>query len=162
MHIIPYADVLAWCLMPNHFHVMVHVRELIIRGATLSRTLNNQQELNKSIGIMLASYTRAINKQEDRTGSLFRDKTKAECITKTDEGISPSFYNTNRRTEINLHHPEQAYPKICFDYIHENPVNAGLVQNQEDWEYSSYRDYLGLRNGKLINKERAKEFGLFI
>ncbi len=25
----------------------------------------------------------------------------------------------------------------------------------EDWEYSSFRDYLGLRNGTLTNKELA-------
>jgi len=27
-HILPYADILAWCLMPNHFHLMVHVNNL--------------------------------------------------------------------------------------------------------------------------------------
>ncbi len=109
---------------------------------------------------MLASYTRAINIQENRTGSLFRDKTKAECITQIDEGVSPSFFNTNRGTQIKLVQPEQAYPKICFDYIHQNPVTAGLTGQAADWEFSSYRDYLGLRNGKLIHKERASEFGL--
>ena len=25
--ICPYADILAWCLMPNHFHLMVYVRD---------------------------------------------------------------------------------------------------------------------------------------
>ena len=24
-HLLPYADILAWCLMPNHFHIMAHV-----------------------------------------------------------------------------------------------------------------------------------------
>ena len=27
-HILPYADILAWCLMPNHFHLLVAVREV--------------------------------------------------------------------------------------------------------------------------------------
>ncbi|MFZ4414303.1 MAG: hypothetical protein ACOYOV_14565, partial [Bacteroidales bacterium] len=26
-HILPYADVLAWCLMPNHFHLLVYVKD---------------------------------------------------------------------------------------------------------------------------------------
>ena len=26
-YLLPYCDVLAWCLMPNHFHWMVYVRE---------------------------------------------------------------------------------------------------------------------------------------
>ena len=25
LYIQPYADVLAWCLMPNHFHMMVYI-----------------------------------------------------------------------------------------------------------------------------------------
>ncbi len=25
LHVLPYADILAWCLMPNHFHLMVYV-----------------------------------------------------------------------------------------------------------------------------------------
>jgi putative transposase len=27
-HILPYADVLAWCLMPNHFHIMIYVNRI--------------------------------------------------------------------------------------------------------------------------------------
>ncbi|MCD6291035.1 MAG: transposase, partial [Anaerolineae bacterium] len=34
-------------------------------------------------------------------------------------------------------------------YIHLNPVIARLVQQAEDWEFSSYREYVGLRNGSL-------------
>ncbi|PZF73973.1 hypothetical protein DN068_06445 [Taibaiella soli] len=38
-------------------------------------------------------------------------------------------------------------------YIHQNPIRAGLVNRLEDWEYSSFKDYAGLRNGTLCNKE---------
>ena len=74
-HILPYADILAWCLMPNHFHLMVLVNEVElvdakIGSATPSRTPNTN--LNKSIGILLASYTRAINKEQNRSGSLLK------------------------------------------------------------------------------------------
>ena len=27
-YLLPYADILAWCLMPNHFHLMILVREV--------------------------------------------------------------------------------------------------------------------------------------
>ena len=52
--ILPHADVLAWCLMPNHFHLMISVNHLEIEaieqvtqvraseGFTLSETLTNQ------------------------------------------------------------------------------------------------------------------------
>ena len=172
-HILPYADVLAWCLMPNHFHLLVYVHTMEANasgGATLSRTPTYSQEeassrtptlnnINKSIGIMLASYTRAIHKQRDITGSLFRDKTKAQCLTKA-ESITASYFNSPYGTYLNLSIPEREYPQLCFDYIHNNPVKANLVKHAEDWEFSSCKDYFGLRNGKLINRERAIEYGI--
>ncbi|MCD4795241.1 MAG: hypothetical protein K8R54_18560 [Bacteroidales bacterium] len=163
-HITPYADILAWCLMPNHFHLMVYVKETemdaAIWGATPSRTPNNQQKtisLNHSIGIILSSYTKAINKQKNTSGSLFRKRTKAECIN-CPNGISSAWFNENGITRINTANPEKQYPQICFNYIHQNPVKAKLVTKVEDWEFSSAQDYAGLRNGKLVKKELAKKY----
>ena len=178
-YLLPYCDVLAWCLMPNHFHWMVYVRETELesvmrrggteidrvsskrearRGATQSRT-PTVSNLNQAIGIMLSSYTRAINQQQSRSGSLFRQKTKADCITKPIE-VSPSYYNLGFGTLIFIPDPDKDYPQICFNYIHQNPVKAALVKNPEDWEFSSFRDLSGLRNGKLICRQRVEEFGL--
>ncbi|MGC9375841.1 MAG: hypothetical protein ACP5DQ_12470 [Bacteroidales bacterium] len=119
------------------------------------------KNLNESIAILLRSYTRAINKEQERSGSLFRQKTKAECLT-CNKGITPSFFNTRYGTLINTPFPEKQYPQRSFDYIHNNPVKAGLVNRAEDWEFSSYRDYYENRNGSLINKKAANEFGIII
>ena len=35
-HILPFADILAWCLMPNHFHLMVEVKSVVNDGVTLT------------------------------------------------------------------------------------------------------------------------------
>lgn len=159
----PFTDILAWCLMPNHFHLMVYVKQVEIgdsRSKALSRATATKT-LNKSIGVLLSSYTQAINIQENRSGSLFKPHTKAECTTKT-EGITPSYFNTAHGTIINVQIPEKDYPQVCFNYIHNNPVKANLADHPEDWEFSSYRDYCGLRNGKHTNKTIAKEFGLII
>ncbi len=37
-YLLPHGDILAYCLMPNHFHVMVEVKSTESGGATLSRT----------------------------------------------------------------------------------------------------------------------------
>ena len=170
-HITPYADILAWCLMPNHFHLMALVNELSLplnklsmsskyiepnssEGVAQSEPLANRT-LNQSIGIMLRSYTNAINKQENFTGSLFRRTTKAECIN-CPNGIAPSFYNTEFVTKILVSNPEIQYPQVCFEYLHQNPVNAGLVREETEWEFSSAQDYAGIRNGILVNV--AQEF----
>ena len=162
LHILPHADILAWCLMPNHFHLMVYVHtlEISINDQTETNLIAGKvRNLNDSIGLILRTYTRAINKQEERSGSLFKTHTKAECITEI-KGITPSFCYTSNGVEIAQQIPKEEYPQICFNYIHANPVNAKLVQQPEEWEFSSYRDHCGLRNGKLISRERASAFGL--
>lgn len=111
-YVLPYSDILAWCLMPNHFHIMVHVNYLELPlvdrsikssessspSATSSRartTTTKTQSFQHSIGVMLASYTRAINLQNDWTGSLFRQQTKAICLTQSDK-ITRSYYEIGR------------------------------------------------------------------
>jgi putative transposase len=109
-------DILAYCLMPNHFHLLIYV-------PATSEGLNfipnqNQQILVRKLGSILSSYSQAINKQENRTGSLFQQKTKSKLI---DSSI---------------------YSITCFHYIHQNPLNANLVSIMEDWPYSSFSEYL--------------------
>ena len=170
VHLLPFVDILAYCLMPNHFHFMVFVKkveveEKYISGATFSRALNmasvtdpdKKITLNHSVGILLASYTRAINNQQKNTGSLFRKRTKAECVN-CPSGLEPSFIMQNGTTVIDPQDPDRQYPQVCFNYIHHNPVKAGLVKKETDWEFSSARDYAGLRNGSLVNKKVAGEY----
>ena len=71
------------------------------------------------------SYTKAINTHYNRVGSLFQGKFKRKLVD----------------TDTYLLHLSR--------YIHLNPVEVGLVNHPADWEYSSYRDYIGVRNGKL-------------
>ncbi len=201
----PYTDILAWCLMPNHFHLMVLVKELELPvgppgiGMDSSRSIggdslrsigvvsNNTdasakaytnsdtntnantphakqsektRSFNHSIGIMLRSYSQAVNKQQKFTGKLIREKTNAECVN-CPELQKPSFYTANGTTNFAITNPEYQYPQICFEYIHNNPVKARLVKNPEAWEFSSAADYAGLRNGTLINKETAYKYIIF-
>jgi len=161
--------------MPNHFHLMVLVREtelpvassVVSGGATALRDSSDdwessdesrkqQRSFINSIAIMLRSYTRAINKQ-GFSGSLFRPHTKAECVN-CPNGITPSFITQEGITHINIAHLEKQYPQVCFNYIHQNPVKAGLVKKATDWEFSSAKDYAGLRAGKLVNKKLTQEY----
>src|SRR4051812_13701230 len=73
----PISDILCWCLMPNHFHIMINVRDesCIKRAAFGGKSV---QELSYRIGILLSSYAQAINKQNGTTGSLFQQRTKVK------------------------------------------------------------------------------------
>jgi len=160
-HLKPYADILAWCLMPNHFHLMVLVREeeieVTTHTVTSSHGVSKKQTINDSIGILLRSYTRAINKQENFTGKLFREKTKAECLN-CPNGVTHNFFIEKGVTSINIQNSEKQYPQVCFNYIHQNPVEATLVSAETDYEFSSAKDYAGIRKGTLINKKTAFEY----
>jgi len=165
-YICPFADILAWCLMPNHFHLMVYIKfcelpisELVTGSHQLANQILKYRTLNDSISILLRSYTRAIQKQENMTGSLFQHRTKAICLTEV-SGVSPVWFQTTFGTIINIPDPDMEYPQMCFNYIHQNPVKSGYVNSLLEWEFSSYRDYYGKRHGKLIIRDRASEFGL--
>jgi len=147
--ITPFCKILAWVLMPNHFHFLVVATEI---GCLPVNEKHRQslQLLPKHIGTLLSSYTQAINKQENRRGKLFSNNTTAKCLNDIE------FYNTfiaNRSSFSTAITPD--YATICFNYIHQNPVMAGLVGTMEEWEFSSFRDFTGTRNGTLIDKELA-------
>ncbi len=151
----PYADIITYCLMPNHFHLMLVVNSCVhtvsIDGITKKRDLNN------SIGIMLRSYTRSINKEFGFSGKLFREGTKAICLNGS-ETLTKSSFLTDQGTIINYELPENQYPQLCHNYIHHNPVKAGLVRNSLKWEFSSAKEYSGIEQNGLINMKIAEKY----
>ncbi len=137
-HLSPHADILAWCLMPNHFHWLIRVKEDYSNTSVLHNKEKKVNPLNRAIGTLQGSYTQAINKKYDRTGSLFRTRTKEKSLSEDQKGADN--YGIN-----------------CFFYIHQNPIRAGLVEQIGEWEFSSYPDYAGIRGGKLCNIELARD-----
>jgi len=128
--ILPYCNIVAYCLMPNHFHLILTIKP---DGVTLinNEKLEEMQVLSRAIGTVLSSYTQALNKQQGRRGSLFAHKTKAKI----------------------LNDAKDDYALNCFMYVHQNPILAKLVDKIENWEFSSFPDYIGKRNGTLVNQQ---------
>ncbi|MFK7947925.1 MAG: transposase [Saprospiraceae bacterium] len=162
--LLPHVEFLAYCLMPNHFHWLVLTKESACLPSNSLKAGHRKssgdskspddyyiQNLSNSIAILLRSYTRAINKQEDKSGSLFRGKTKAK------NGIIDGFITVNGKNKDLFFRADNHYARVCFEYIHNNPVEAKLCLEQTDWRYSSAVDYAGLRNGSLCNQELAKK-----
>ena len=138
--ILPNASTIAWCLMPNHFHFMIGTDErcnkAIRQGGIFIDPISN------GIRKLLSGYARIFNNKTGRTGSLFRQKTKSKLLA-----------DIIQLQENPLMTPD--YCVTCFHYIHQNPLVAGLVTRMEDWEFSSFKDYAGLRNGTLCRKDMA-------
>ena len=129
--VLPVSKVLAYCLMPNHFHFLIHAT----KDSEKIRRIGNIDlcELSNGFRLLQSNYATYFNKHYERSGSLFRQKTKAKSLTEGD-----------------IH-----YGFIAFHYIHQNPLKAGLVTRMESWLYSSFADYMKLRHGTLCDQELA-------
>jgi putative transposase len=128
----PFSSILAWCLMPNHFHFLINVNDESLKPVKSGGIV--MPAITNGFRLLQSSYAKGLNKQLNRTGNLFQQKTKAKW--------------TNDAKDYSI---------ITFHYIHQNPVAAGLVKKPEEWTYSSFNDYAGLRNGTLCNKQKAYE-----
>ena len=107
-------EIIAYCLMPNHYHLLVRL------------LVDEFSEGMKSLGL---SYAKAFNKAHDRVGPLFQGPFKA------------------------VHVNAEPYLLHLTRYIHLNPISAGLCKRVHDWEFSSYLEYIGRRNGTLPGTE---------
>jgi putative transposase len=129
-YIIPSANILAWCLMPNHFHFLIRAN-----AGTCRLVKQKPIEINaltEGIRLLLSSYSKAIQKQEAFTGNLFQQKTKSKCV--------------------------DDYLDIAFHYVHQNAHQAGLVNKMEDWPHSSLNEYLSDSENGLCRIDIAKQF----
>ncbi len=132
-YISPIADTLAYCLMKNHFHLMVRVKdERFFRNYQPLKGLDIEEGISKYISLQFShlfnGYTQAYNKKYERRGSLFNPRVKRKAIT------------------------NDLYFSGLIVYIHNNPVHHGFVEDINDWEHSSYQ---GIIDGheRMVNAD---------
>jgi len=86
-----------------------------------------EKGISQFMGLILNSFTRYFNSRYKRKGPLWEGRFKS-VLVKDDA----QFIHLTR-------------------YLHLNPTSSGLVDNPQDWKYSSYKEYLGLVDeGKKI------------
>jgi len=93
---------------------------------------NNTQELSAYFKRVNADYAMYFNRINKRVGYVFRGRFKSEVV----ESIK---YMTN-----------------CLAYIHNNPTKAGLANIAEDYNWSSYSNYIK-RTG-IVDFDEASTF----
>mgnify|MGYP006297627569 CR=1 FL=1 len=133
-HLHPVMDILAYCVMPNHYHLLVKIKQKsdflsepkVHTKSDFSHELpaDASPRISEAMRRLSIAYTKAINKRYGRVGALFQGPYQAKPVP-----------------------PERLLDLSC--YLHHNPVAAGLVEDAADWPYASARDYLGERNGTL-------------
>jgi putative transposase len=131
-YLVPVADVLVYCLMPTHYHIVARVRGL--QTSEVSETSEVSGIVSNAMMKLSVSYTKAINKRFQRTGVLFQGQFQAKPVVN-------STYLLN----------------LCR-YVHANPVKDGIVADISQWQYSNYLEWIGERNGTLVNREFIAEY----
>ncbi len=84
--------------------------------------------VSKLISKVCTSYSMYFNKKYKRVGTIFQDTFKAVVIETNNQLLWVSCY------------------------IHENPRKAELVNNLENYKFSSYLEYSGIRDDLLCTK----------
>jgi len=84
--------------------------------------------LEKIMRMICGSYVYWYNQKYDRVGNLFQDRFKSEPID------------------------NEAYLLTVLRYIHQNPVKAGMTQKMENYQWSSYNDYINKVTNGLTDK----------
>ncbi len=136
IYVLPLINLHAYCLLPNHFHLLISIKE--IEEIKLLESFNTFQKfsdesfqplvektISKAFSNLFSSYTQSFNKVYSRKGSLFMPNMKSKIIE--DEA------------------------EICnvTHYVHANPVHHGFVKELSQWKYSSYNTYLSKTSTKL-------------
>ena len=129
-------DICAYCLMPNHIHLLVREKE--------------EQGISRFMQKLMTGYTMYFNKLHDRTGSLFQGKFKA---THADDDrylkylISYIHLNPVKLLEPKWKESGIRNRKSAEEYLH-------------TYHYSSYPDYAGTSRveSKILNKEALPDY----
>lgn len=132
-----FAEIYTYCLLPNHFHFLIRIKEdsaikenLNYRGKELSF-----EKINQAFSNFFNSYAKSFNKIHKRKGKLFMLPFKRILVDKED------------------------YLLILINYIHRNPIHHGLKDNFSDWKYSSYNACISDNPTKIKRAEIISFFG---
>ena len=89
---------------------------------------DGEQPISLLMQRVFNAYTKAYNKRYHRSGTLFQGRYRA------------------------VHVQQENYLVQLCRYIHANPVKAGLVSRVQDWPYSNYREWIGARDGRVVDR----------
>ncbi len=134
-YFLPYFDTYAYCLVPNHYHFLVKVKDIEEIDVSLEKTnaakkySNGEESINffleNQLSRMLSGIAIKYNNRSGKVGALFKEGTK----------------------RVELKTESRVIYQLC--YIHHNVIHHHLGKNYGDWKYSSYIAYLSDKDSQL-------------
>jgi REP element-mobilizing transposase RayT len=152
LYIQPIADTYAWCLMKNHFHFCIRIKDLKDIGF-LDKSNAKSQDLKKKwefyydiknlsanhfkpspdsqLKLFFNAYAMWFNARHNRSGSLFKK-------------------NCNKKLVDNM-----SYLADLIVYINNNPIKHGFENHPGNYSWSSYNEVIN-DSYKLCDREIIK------
>jgi len=155
-HTYQIAETYAYCLLKNHFHATVYIKNkedltsfqesMPDSSQTPRKSPDREVPANNLSGLKLKepsqyfanffnAYTRGVNIATERSGALFEIPFKRIPIT------------------------DERYLMRLIVYIHQNPQKHTFVEDFRNWKYSSYHDLIGTTPTRLQRDKMMELFG---
>ncbi|WP_294957696.1 transposase [uncultured Flavobacterium sp.] len=128
-YVLPIADVYAYCLLKNHFHIVLRIKN------TTDLPEKFKEKIHLPFSNLFNSYSKSINKAYSRTGSLFQEHLQRNRIE------------------------NEEYLKQLILYVHLNPVKHKFSKDFQSYRHSSYRSYLSDRESSIDRRFVVGLFG---
>ena len=139
-YVAPVVDTYAYCLLKNHFHILVRIKDFEDPKENLKELMDKQKweqypNVSKQFSHFFNSYAQSINAANKRTGGLFETSFKRKLV-----------------------HNDLYFSRVIL-YIHANPQKHGFIKDYRDYPYSSYWSHLSEKSTKLKRDEVLGWFG---
>jgi len=113
-HLSSVCTILGYFLLKNHFHLLIKTKENV-----------EKKKISQSFSNLFNAYSKSINKQYNRSGSLFKDRFSRIKIEKEEYLIN------------------------IIIYIHLNPVHHNFTDNFEAYKHSSFKALISDKSTSL-------------
>ena len=147
-----FLDTYAWCLLPNHFHLIVQVKSMEEIKATLQRT--NPKEMTLTENRFLYGKNVKVAELLEQTFKRFF-QCYALSFNKKYKRKGNLFYKPFKRIEIN----KESYFTQAIIYIHANPLKHKIVDDFTAYKWSSWQSILSELPTSVMRKEVLDWFG---
>ena len=140
-HLNPILHLYAYCLLPNHFHFLIKIKEFDEipdfknSGKKYDDYSQIEKYLSQQFSNFLNAYSKSFNSYFKRRGSLFQERFG--------------------RIKID----SEEYFSQLVQYIHLNPVKHGNTNRFDNYPYSSYQSLISMKPTKLKREIVLEWFG---
>ncbi len=124
-YLLSICDIYSYCLLSNYFHFIIKIKDF---NELPENFKSGKTKLHQLFSNLFNAYIKAINKKNQRTGSLFQEHLK--------------------RIQIN----DEDYLRNLIVYVNTNPTHHS-ISNFEDYKYSSYRSLISKKDSLLKREE---------